>query len=148
MDRLNNSYSKGFTLIELMIAVIIVAILAAIALPSYQSHMTKTRRATATACLMQYSQLMERYYSASFSFDVDIDGDASEEQAAETLPANQCSNDLSSYYNFSLEALAASTYTLQAVPTSAMDDSACGTLKLNQAGTRTETGSSTAEYCW
>ena len=42
---------KGFTLIELMIVLAIVAIITAIAYPSYQSHIQRTRRANAAACL-------------------------------------------------------------------------------------------------
>ncbi len=54
---------KGFTLIELMIAVTIVAILVAIAVPSYNSYVVKSRRADAKTSLMTISQLQETYFA-------------------------------------------------------------------------------------
>ncbi len=41
---------RGVTLIELLVAVVIVGILGMIAYPSYTSHLVKSRRAQATAC--------------------------------------------------------------------------------------------------
>jgi type IV pilus assembly protein PilE len=55
--------TMGFTLIELMIVVTIVAILATITLPSYRDAVRKTRRAEARSALMQLMQQQERYYT-------------------------------------------------------------------------------------
>lgn len=51
----------GFTLIELMIVVAIVGILAAIAYPSYQDSVRKSRRAEGRTALMEVLQQQERY---------------------------------------------------------------------------------------
>lgn len=53
--------SSGFTLIELMIVVVIVAILTAIAYPSYQDHIRRGHRANAQQFLMDVAQREEQF---------------------------------------------------------------------------------------
>ena len=55
--------NNGFTLVELMIAVGIVGILSAIAYPSYQNSILKSRRADAKSGLLQLTNFMERLYT-------------------------------------------------------------------------------------
>lgn len=55
--------NKGFTLIELMIAVAIIGFLAAIAYPSYLEFTKKTRRAEGAATVMEAMQVTERHFS-------------------------------------------------------------------------------------
>ena len=59
---------SGFTLIELMITVVIVAILAAIALPSYQSYIKKTNIRAAQTDLVSLSLVFENYYQRNLSY--------------------------------------------------------------------------------
>lgn len=61
--------ARGFTLIELMIVVAIVAILAAVAYPSYRDSISKSRRAEARAQLMDAVQYMQRFYSQNDRYD-------------------------------------------------------------------------------
>ena len=62
------SKSSGFTLIELMIAVAIVGVLAAIAYPSYIEYVKKGRRAELMVQMLKTRQLMERYYTENRTY--------------------------------------------------------------------------------
>lgn len=64
--------ARGFTLIELMIAVVVVAILAAIALPSYLDSVRKSRRSEAASSLMQVQQAQERWRASNPTYSDDL----------------------------------------------------------------------------
>ena len=137
------STQKGFTLLELMIVTVVIGILAAIAIPSYQSYMIKTRRATAASCLLEMSQLLERFHTVNLSYATDKDGNAF------TLPNTQCSGDLAGHYAFSLTNQTARTYLLSAAPQgnqNSRDSSSCGTLTIDQAGQKGAGGD--VGTCW
>lgn len=59
---------RGFTLIDVLIAVAIVGLLSAIAFPSYQESIRKARRAEVKTMLMQLMQQQERYYMQHTSY--------------------------------------------------------------------------------
>lgn len=60
--------ARGFTLIELMIAVVVVAILLSIAIPSYESEVQKSRRTDAKTAVLDLATREQRYYSVNNSF--------------------------------------------------------------------------------
>lgn len=143
----NATRVKGFTLIEIMIVVMIIGVLAAIAYPSYQNHVIKSRRAAAAACSLEAAQFMERFYTTNMKYDKDIAG------KAVALPATACANDLANFYTFSLKAadLSASTYTIDATPKGQQlaRDTKCATLSINQTGKKMTSNTGTnASECW
>jgi len=122
---------NGFTLIELMITVAIVAILAAIAYPSYQDSVMKTRRGIAQSELMEAASFMERYFTENNTY------------VGATLPATISSD----FYGYSFSATPTATaYTVRAIPTagSSQASDTCGTMTLTQTGATTPTTSG----CW
>lgn len=60
--------SRGFTLIELMITVAVVAILAAVALPSYQQYVIRGKRAAAQAEMMDIANRQQQFLLANRSY--------------------------------------------------------------------------------
>ena len=68
--------SRGFTLIELMITVAIIAILAAIALPNYTQYVVRGKIANATSELSQWRNRMERFFQDNRTFDGGCDATA------------------------------------------------------------------------
>lgn len=135
---------RGFNLMELMVAVTIIGIIVAVAIPSYSSYMLNTRRIAATSCVVEMAQFMERVYTTSMNYGLNAG-------AATVLPNTSCRNDLVSFYTLSL-VTTPQTFTLTATPIGAQTkDTNCGVLTLNQAGTRTAASSSTAakvRECW
>lgn len=124
---------RGFTLIELMIAVVIIGILASIALPAYQQYVLRAARAEAQAILMETAQFMERYHTTNNSY----------EDAA--LLSNVSPKTGNVRYNISFNGTPTATaYTLQAVPTGAQSSDTCGTLTVTQTGATGAGGSN----CW
>jgi len=128
--------NMGFTLMELLIAVVIIGILAAIAIPSYMKHVQKTKRSTAMAALVQASQALERYKSANnFRYTGATLGAGG--QFANQVPVDGGT----AYYNLTL-VVAASTYTLTA--TAVAGQAGDGNLTLDNKGARTWNGNN----CW
>ena len=131
---------RGFTLIELMIVVAVVALLAVVALPAYQDSVRKARRTEAKAALSEAAMMMERYLTekgtyATARLGVDLDPPAVYRNLSEN-----------GYYALSLESEAA-TFILKAVPQGSQAVDACGTYTLTQRGERGVSARTAAE-CW
>ncbi len=121
-----------------MIVVVILAILAAIALPSYQKYVLRSHRAEGQALLSEAAARQERYFAQNNAY-------------ASTSTALNLASYLAGvqYYSLAISNVTASTYTLTATATgSQARDSECLTLTLDQAGTRGASGTGTASACW
>src|SRR5690606_36585509 len=120
---------SGFSLIELMIVVAIIAILASIALPSYNEHQRKARRTAGAACVSAVAQALERYYTTALTYVG--------APAASTLD-DRCEPEVLQYYTIGTTIAAAKPreYTVSATPKGKQSGDSCGTLSINQAGTK------------
>ena len=68
MNNVNRTFSRGFTLLELVIAMVIAAILVALALPSFMGSIRKGRRSEAMTALTALQQEAERWRSNNQSY--------------------------------------------------------------------------------
>ena len=140
---------KGITLIELMIVVAIVAIIASIALPSYQQHVMRSKRVTAEGDLYALRNAMQRFFAENNTY-VGSNGAAIGTAAAPiaALFPNQSPIDGgTAAYNLRVTVDSVTAYTLQAIPTGGQTNDDCGTLSLNSVNVRNVT-SGTVANCW
>jgi type IV pilus assembly protein PilE len=151
--------AEGFTLIEVMIVVAIVAILAAVALPSYQEHVRKAKRAEAQAVLQEAAQFMQRYYSGNDRYTASvgmtsaqteqkIGGDSILPEALRQSPKGATVGTA----NYTIAVFASDVppaYTLRATRTGGMSNDKCGTLTLSGTGVRSVQDTTlSASDCW
>jgi len=134
----NYSATKGFTLIEMMVTVAIIAILAAVALPSYTDYVIRSKIPDATSGLATKRVRLETFYDNNRTY----------------VNAGDCANDTttSQYFDFRCTAdpaTTANTYTLEAVGKGSM---AGFTYRINQSNVKSTpsvpAGWTSSASCW
>lgn len=145
--RSRHPHARGFSLIELMIALAIIAIAASIAIPSYQGHVQKARRREAQTALLGLASAMERRFTLANTYLGAASGGANTGPPA-IYPTQAPLDGTEKYYNLTIQAATASSYTLHATPLTGSPQAgdACATLTLTSTGVRGTTG--TATGCW
>lgn len=137
--------NRGFTLLELMITVAIVAILAAVALPSYREQIRKTHRADGRHALMQFATAQERFYTNCNGYAKTLNGAPGSCEGLGASAASVASE--AGFYSISLESDGV-TFTLTASPQHGQeDDLKCDALTLTDSGLKGATGTDPTE-CW
>lgn len=144
------SRTAGFTLIELMIVVVIVAILLMVGLPAYQGQVLKTKRALGKAELQEVMSRQEQYFVNNRAYatslaDLGLDNpyfiDADANNVASTSSLR--------IYQIALASATALAYTVTAAPQLGQaKDTLCGTLQITSTGVKSEGGSGTVDECW
>jgi len=131
------------TLIELMIVIVIVAILASIAIPSYGRYVTRSQRADAKSALLALATAQEKFYLQCNAYAADIA--AANSCADSELAFSETSE--RGWYDLSIAATTATTFTVRADVAAGgvqVKDTACTWFAVTDRGLRT---ASSAE-CW
>jgi len=151
-----HSREAGFTLIELMIVVAIVAILSAVAYPSYKEYIAKGRRAEMKTVLLSAQQWMERFYTENYRYDKDsADANVALPDHLKVSPPQSGGK----VYDIALgtggDKTTRDTFVLKATPAGAMSGDKCGTYSVDQYGRKDLSSysgfaskSAAMDYCW
>jgi type IV pilus assembly protein PilE len=125
---------RGFSLIEVMIAVAIIAILGAVAYPSYMDYLKKGRRGAAQTFMMEVANRQSQYLLDTRGYAVNL-SDLSSSNVLNIITPS----DVSPYYTVKVDPTAATTpptYTIVATPKSGTAQANDGVLTLDHTGAK------------
>ncbi len=140
----------GFTLIELMVVIAIVAVLVTVAYPSYTDYITRSKRATAKSFLVRLADQQEHFFLDNKRYAIDLNelgyGNAfiTIDRQGNSIPALAADR----IYAAGVINVTATSYLALAVPQlgQAINDTECANMMLDQAGFRSNSGAGTD--CW
>ena len=138
MNYFKNTKSNGFTLLELMVTVGILAIIISIAVPNYRAYGLRTNRSEGISNLLQMTQWMERQFTTFGSYNAG---------AMPALPITQSPAFGAANYNIAIAANGATTYTLTATPAGAQANDTCGTLTISESSLQCATLTGIGQLC-
>ena len=137
MRHLKGERANGFTLIELMVAVAILAIILAIAIPSYEAYVVRANRGEGKVAILQAAQGLERCFTRYNAYDAgacNLTFPITSEEGRYQITVNRT----------------ATTFALTATPqgTQATRDGECANFTVSQTGLRGVSGTGTVQDCW
>jgi len=120
-------FIQGFTLIELMIVVVVIATLVGLAFPSYIEFITRARRSDGQALLLDAAARQERFFFNANTYTTDTDA----------MGFNDPPKSPDEHYTLSVVDADQDSYTLRAAPNGdQVNDIYCGYLQLTSQGTK------------
>jgi len=137
--------SRGFTLIELMIVVLVVAVLASIAVPSYRQYVLRTHRTEAKAALLNVAAAQEKFYLQNNTYTTAL-------SAAPPAGLGIAATTRNGYYTIAIGDADATEYSVTATATGTQtQDTACASFAIDSFGVKSATkkgGGDNAAACW
>jgi type IV pilus assembly protein PilE len=134
---------RGFTLLELMVTVAVVAILAAIAYPAYQDQVRKSRRAEIQGVLVEMANLQQQFFSDNFTYAT---------TAQLGYPAAYPLPPATAFYSLDVSVSSAAGFTVRAQTAGPqVSDTRCKEMTLVNTGVKASKDSSAADstaFCW
>ena len=125
MTTIRKTHQIGFSLIELMVALAVIAILASIALPSYVETLQRSRRSEAREALSDFAARQEQFFLDNKTYSATISA----------LGRNATTEN--GYYVITIPAASALTYTLRATAQASQNkDTDCATMDFASRGTK------------
>lgn len=128
----------GFSLLELLVTIALIAILTMISYPSYQHHLTAVKRKQAKITLFRLASRLEQYHALNATY----------QHAYNYLHLDHFNQNKD--YNFAIERATINHYQLEAVPKGeqAKADKQCATLRFNDQGKVFISGNGSVQFCW
>jgi type IV pilus assembly protein PilE len=133
-----------------MVVVAIVAIIFAVAFPSYERYVVRAKRAVGQNVLMQVADRQQQFFMDNKRFAADLTnlGFTANPFMVDDDGASTVAGDPDAVYSVALSNVSATTWTATATPLNGQSsrDTSCGNLTINQAGAKGKTGA--GDNCW
>jgi type IV pilus assembly protein PilE len=142
-ERRQHGNQRGFTLIEVMIVVAIIAILAAVGLPSYEGYVRKSRRAEVQSFMSEVVARQQHFLLDRRSYGTSITAAPAANGLGMTIPTS-----VSNYYAVTIatdNTTSPPSFLVTGTPSGKQAVEKCGTLTIDQRGVKTASGTGT---CW
>jgi type IV pilus assembly protein PilE len=137
--------SRGFTLVELMVTILVAAILAAIAIPGYTNQIRKSRRTEARNAVLDAAAREERFFATHNVYSL-----TNTDLGYGTVAAPVVDVPVGLYYTLTVKCTAACAgFTVTASPAGTqLKDTACTAFTVDQTGLQTAIPAANTTTCW